>query len=84
MSDTDTDERPTCINSGDPEGCDGAVEYRMALSGTGKSFPRCAKHWAARLVTESELRQRYGHPDSDVPPADFDPTYAGERWNEDD
>ncbi|ALF01567.1 hypothetical protein AVU96_gp068 [Mycobacterium phage Snenia] len=28
------------------------------------------------------IRERY--PDTDIPPAWFDPTYAGERWNEDD
>lgn len=82
MTEQDTD--LACINrSDDPEnGCDGKTELRAALSGTGIPYPRCDKHWAARLVLESELRQRY--PDSDIPPADFDPAYAGERWNEDD
>lgn len=81
MEDIDPND-PSCINSGDPEGCYGTVEYRTPLSGTGKSFARCDKHWSQRLIQEAELRQRY--PDSDVPPSDFDPMYAGERWNEDD
>lgn len=69
----------SCLDNwaGDP--CEGEVEYRMPLSGTGKSFPRCDKHWAKRLDREQELRERY----PEQPPADFDPLYAGESWDED-
>lgn len=70
----------TCINSGDPDGCAGAVEYREALSGTGIPYKRCDKHWAARLILQEDLNRRYPVQQ----PADFDPLYAGERWNEDD
>ena len=63
--------------------CKGAVEYRFALSGTGRSFPRCDGHWAARLDYQDGINQRYGHPDSAVVPSDFEPEYAGERWDED-
>lgn len=63
--------------------CKGPVEYRMPLSGTGRSFPRCEGHWDARLDREEQIRERYGHPDSSMPPSDFDPTYAGERWDDD-
>lgn len=59
------------------EGCDGPVEYRVALSPTGRSFPRCEKHWQKRLDRQAVIRRRYG---GDVAPADFDPTYAGETW----
>lgn len=38
--------------------CVGKVEYRMALSGTGVSFPRCDKHWAERLELERGLHTR--------------------------
>lgn len=65
-----------------PEGCEGAVEYRAPLSAAGRSFPRCDKHWERRLEKQDEINRRYA-PNSDVPPADFDPTYAGERWGED-
>lgn len=65
------------------EGCEGAIEYRMALSATGRSFVRCDKAWSDRLDTEEQTRRRYGHPDSPFPPADFDPTYAGESWDDD-
>jgi hypothetical protein len=61
--------------------CSGPVEYRDPLSGTGKSFPRCASHWAKRLEKQEEIVRKYA-PFSDVPPAGFDPTYAGERWDD--
>lgn len=73
-------EEPTCLERGDRRGCEGPVSYRMPLSGSGESFPRCAKHWHARLASQERLRER--HPET--VPADFDPSYAGERWNEDD
>ena len=69
-----------CINSG-PD-CEGDCEYRMPLSGSGKSFPRCDLHWSERLDTQERLRRDYGV-DSDIPPSDFDPTYAGESWSDD-
>ena len=68
-----------CING--PVECSGRVEFRMPLSGTGKSFPRCDAHWSKRLDLEEELRRNY--PDSPIPPPWFDPTYAGEHWNDD-
>ncbi|MFE9833972.1 hypothetical protein ACFYP4_02315 [Streptomyces sp. NPDC005551] len=61
--------------------CTGSVEYREPLSGTGRSFPRCDGHWDARLKKQEEINARYA-PFSDVPPAGFDPTYAGERWDD--
>ena len=46
-------------------------------------FPRCENHYveyAARVDPKhAETRRRY--PVS--APADFDPSYAGERWDED-
>ena len=66
-----------CINA--PIGCDGLVEYRMALSGTGKSFPRCDKHWDERLVIQEGINRRYPV----NAPSDFDPLYAGESWDDD-
>lgn len=61
--------------------CDGAVEYRYPLSGTGRSFVRCDRHWEDRLAIQEGINRRY--PDSPFAPAGFDPTYAGERWDED-
>lgn len=59
--------------------CEGAVEYRDALSPTGIRYPRCDKHWAERLAVQEELDRRYPQ----QAPADFDPLYAGESWDED-
>lgn len=59
--------------------CKGPVEYRMSLSGTGTANPRCEYHWEARLNLQEEINSRYPV----LPPADFDPLYAGESWDED-
>ena len=67
-----------CLNSN--ADCKGATEYRMPLSGTGKSFPRCDFHWSERLDIQQGIDERYPH----HAPADFDPYYAGEAWGEDD
>ena len=74
------DETPECLDSHHEDGCEGEVEYRFPLSGTGKSFPRCDKHWGQRLDKQAKINERY--PDSSMPPSDFDPTYAGERWDD--
>lgn len=68
-----------CLNF-DAE-CAGEVEYRMPLSGTGRSFPRCDFHWSERLDIQAGIDERY--PDSPHAPSDFDPYYAGESWNDD-
>lgn len=71
------DPQPTCLDK--PYGdCEGRVEYREPLTATGKSFPRCEKHWERRLVKQQEIQERYPH----NAPADFDPAYAGERWDD--
>lgn len=69
-----------CLNDNGDGECKGAVEYRMPLSGTGRSFPRCDKHWAERLDEQERINERY--PAS--PPSDWSPLDAGEAWGEDD
>lgn len=76
---SDLPESPECLNAGKGD-CAGAVEYRPSLSGTGLSIARCGGHWTQRLEQEQELKRRY----PEQAPPDFDPMYAGERWNEDD
>ena len=71
---------PYCLDRHEG-GCEGEIEYRHPLSATGKAFPRCDKHWEARLLVQERINNRY--PDSDTPPSWFDPAYAGERWDED-
>lgn len=69
-------EKVECLDG--PEGCQGEVEYRMPLSPSGRAFPRCDRHWSARLdKEENSIPWR-----SDVPPAWFDPEACGERWDE--
>jgi hypothetical protein len=70
-----------CLDERGEQTCRGPLQYRMALSGTGKSFVRCDKHWGDRLAMQDKINNRY--PDSEFAPSDFDPTYAGERWNDD-
>jgi hypothetical protein len=69
-----------CLDDHGDNTCRGPVEYRFALSATGKSFPRCDAHWGLRLDEQERINTRY----PTLQPADFDPSYAGERWDEDD
>lgn len=59
--------------------CRGPIEYRMPLSGTGRAFPRCDRHWDLRLAEQDRINERYPA----FAPADFDPLDAGERWDDD-
>ena len=70
-----------CLDDYGKGECAGEVEYRFPLSGTGRSFPRCDKHWDVRLDAQDRINRDY--PDSDTPPSWFDPTAAGERWDDD-
>ena len=72
-------EQLECIDWWEGDDCDGPVEYRMALSSTGFSYPRCDHHWFERYDYEMALRQRYPV----NAPSDFDPLYAGEHWSDD-
>ena len=67
-----------CLDDHDGD-CEGDIEYRMALSSTGRSFPRCDKHWLTRLDVQEVINRNY----PTHQPSDFDPSYAGESWDED-
>ena len=58
--------------------CTGRIEYRYPLSPSGHSRPRCDHHWDMRLEAQAKIDRRY----PPHPPADFDPSYAGENWDE--
>ncbi len=77
----EADSKLECIDRGRGD-CSTKIEYRHALSGTGVSFPRCDNHWEVRLHEQEKINDRY--PDSPIAPSDFDPTYAGERWDDED
>ena len=60
--------------------CRGDVQPRESLSGTGMPIPRCDYHWEKRLDFQQDHNRKYPQ----HAPSDFDPMYAGERWDEDD
>lgn len=66
-----------CLDEGRGD-CAGEIDYREALSATGVRFPRCDNHWEVRLHEQEQINQRYPYHQ----PSDFDPTYAGERWDD--
>lgn len=70
-------EQLECLDG--PEGCAGSVEYRYTPDREDmKSFPRCEYHFEQRL----DQAERNMELQSDVPPDWFDPSYAGESWDE--
>jgi hypothetical protein len=74
-----------CIEHDDPRDCVGEVSYYEALSGSGISYHRCEagyEDYLNRLLPQlKDISERY--PDSPTPPEWFDPSYAGESWDED-
>lgn len=77
---TTTDEPLECLDGGEEMiGCKGPVELRYPLSPTGIWYPRCDEHYEQRLEQQDKINERYPFHE----PADFDPLYAGERWDDD-
>ena len=70
-----------CIDRRYDWGCKGPVEYHSIDPGRTPAFPRCALHWALRLEQREHSIERYEN--SDVAPSWFDPSAAGERWEDD-
>ena len=71
--------QPKCLDDYGDGDCQGPVEYRYPLSSSNRAFPRCDYHWALRVEAQQRIDERYPH----NAPSDFDPSYAGERWDED-
>ena len=42
--------------------CKGTVEYRPAMSPSGREFPRCEKHFDARYKEQERISRTYGTP----------------------
>jgi hypothetical protein len=61
-------------------GCAGPVVGRPSYAGTGTPIYRCTHHDEVAYRKFEEARNRY--PDSSTPPGWFDPTAAGESWDE--
>lgn len=56
--------------------CEGEVSGRASITTT---IYECAHHMAESIARNQANHHRY----PEHPPADFDPTYAGETWDED-
>jgi hypothetical protein len=67
-----------CINDYGDGDCRGEVTY-YDVSGSGQAFPRCIHHLDEAIERDQAIRERYPV----NAPADFDPYYAGERWDDD-
>lgn len=67
-----------CLNEN--EDCKGPVEYHTTGMST-KAWPRCSFHQRLREEQYENSSERYAY--SDIPPSDFDPADAGERWEDD-
>lgn len=63
----------------DSENCSGEVTRRFTDLGTG--IDECVYHMEKSRRRKQEIEERY--PDTSNPPSWFDPTYAGESWDED-
>lgn len=63
------------------DACDGPVDDHWAGGINGRTWPRCTFHADQRERRYEESMERYA--DSDVVPDWFDPSYAGEHWDED-
>lgn len=72
-------EQLECLEDYGKGTCVGMVAYRISLSPTGRSFPRCDGHWEKRLLEQEGIDRRYPV----MQPSNFDPAYAGERWDDD-
>lgn len=76
---TDSDRGDRCLDDHGENTCRGPVEYH-SLDG-GRAWPRCTFHFERRLERRENSLERYAN--SDVAPSWFDPTLAGERWDDD-
>lgn len=78
-----------CIDAKPDSACEGEVLREWSASGATQS-DRCRKHRDEYMDRMDEIHRDVSsrYPGYDVPgsppPPDFDPTYAGERWEEDD
>lgn len=68
-----------CLDDHGDGTCRGEVAFHSLDPGVTKAFPRCEFHWDKRLDQHAENMRRYPVHE----PADFDPMFAGERWDDD-
>ncbi|ORX19440.1 hypothetical protein [Mycobacterium xenopi] len=66
-----------------PQDCEGETFPRLALSGSGESYPRCDHHYALYVERLQPVMDDIARRYPVMAPPDFDPYYAGESWEED-
>lgn len=71
-------EASNCLEYGDD--CRGPVEFHT-VGASLKAWPRCEYHAEQRMDRYENSIEKYA--DSDIAPDWFDPTIAGERWDDD-
>lgn len=49
-----------CIDEMYDDECRGMVELRIPMSPSGISYPRCHKHYMARVAVQEQIVGRYG------------------------
>jgi hypothetical protein len=72
-----------CIDA-DRGPCAGEVFERPSLSGSGLAFARCEHHYIEYAERTQPIIDDINRRYPATAPADFDPTFAGERWDEED
>ena len=73
-------ERLPCLDRHAATPCRGPVNFHSTDPGRRPAFPRCDRHWDARLDRRKNSLELYA--DSAIPPPWFDPSIAGERWDD--
>jgi hypothetical protein len=71
---------PRCLNENAE--CDGPVEFHTTGDSL-RAWPRCTFHQEKRWAQYDNPNSLERYANSDVPPPGFDPSYAGERWEDD-
>lgn len=79
MTITDDNEVLECLDARPDDACEGPVE--MCSTDGIKFWPRCDKHFDKRMASYEASLERYA--DSHIAPDWFDPSDAGERWDDD-
>jgi hypothetical protein len=75
-----SEESKECLRAThDAENCSGEITRRFTDEGT--PIDECKYHTDKSYQRREELKERY--PDSPIAPDWFDPTVAGERWDDD-
>ena len=72
-----------CIDT-DHGPCAGEVFTRPSLSGSGMAFDRCERHYLEYAERTQKIIDDINRRYPVTAPADFDPMFAGERWDDED